>query len=161
MEHKRLGIVVAIAVLAAGGLWYTGEVFSFKNAFFSQTYPDYTPGEYELRDTTWVWFETQMSDGAVISPNRKKVQAFTLTFGKDGKLSGTTDCNSFFGTYSADQGALTLGPLGMTEMYCEDSQEQEFVKIVADSPQFMFSDEDTLVLLIKYDSGSVFLKRAR
>lgn len=76
--------------------------------------------------TTWKWQETTAEDGAVFKPNSEDV--FTLTFTTDGKVKGTTDCNSFNGLYHIDYaGALTFNSLGMTRMFCADSQELEFV----------------------------------
>jgi heat shock protein HslJ len=155
MKTKQIiGLVVAISVIVVAG-------FCWQNGMFrsAQTYPDYSPGAHEIIDTKWVWEKTEMNDGTITVP--RKAEAFTITFQEDGNLSGTTDCNGFFGLYSADRGALTIGPLGMTKMYCEGSQEAEFVRGVGDSTQFIFPAPDTLVLLIKYDSGSVFFSRVK
>ena len=44
-----------------------------------------------------------------------------LTFGSDGKASGSTGCNSLSGTYATDGAALTFGPLATTRMACEEA----------------------------------------
>lgn len=111
-----------------------------------------------LGGTAWTWTSTQMNDGTLVSPARP--DAFTLSFGADGTVSGTTDCNSFFGEYAEGEGrTISFGAFGMTKMFCEGSQEAEFVRMVADSTSYLFTDAGELVLLIKYDSGSVMFER--
>ncbi len=55
----------------------------------------------------------------------------TVTF-KDGQISGSAGCNSYGGSYEAQDGKLTVGQLAMTEMYCENpagvmDQEKSFL----------------------------------
>ncbi len=74
---------------------------------------------------TWSWQKTVMSNGTVVTP--KKVDTFSITFTNDGKVEGTTDCNSFSSSYSQPAtGAITFGPLASTKMFCEGSQEADF-----------------------------------
>lgn len=107
----------------------------------------------KLTATTWAWQETTMSDGAVITPNQ--AGAFTLTFGADGSVNGTTDCNNFFNTYTLNDTEIEFGVLGMTMMYCEGAQESEFIRQLENTQFVFFDDNDNLVLLLRYDSGSV------
>lgn len=116
-----------------------------------------TPTDTELQAHTWIWKETQMNDGTTITPNQP--DAFSVTFTKEGNLSGQTDCNGFGGSYTTNQGQISFGPFMSTLMYCEDSQEDEFVKMVTESTSYMFDSNDNLVLLIKYDSGSVLFEK--
>lgn len=59
-------------------------------------------------------------------------EPLTLTFGKDGRVSGNAGCNNFMGEYSALDGQLTFGPLASTRRACIDpalnAQEQTFLK---------------------------------
>ncbi len=43
----------------------------------------------------------------------------TITFSADGRVSGTAGCNRFMGTYEQVGTALSLSPLGTTQMACE------------------------------------------
>jgi len=43
----------------------------------------------------------------------------TATF-TAGQLGGSGGCNSYFGSYRISGSALTIGEMGMTEMYCTD-----------------------------------------
>lgn len=82
----------------------------------------------------------------------KKKEEFTITFNDDGKVNGTTDCNGFFGSYEVEEdGSLEFSPLGSTMMYCEDSQESEFMAYLSLSESYSFSSPEELV--IKLESG--------
>lgn len=40
----------------------------------------------------------------------------------ESKISGKTDCNSYFGAFAAtNQTGIKIGPLASTEMYCEEN----------------------------------------
>lgn len=111
----------------------------------------------EITQHVWVWTSTQMSDGAVVSP--KKANVFTLTFTADGRVSGTTDCNSFGGTYDISNGEIMFSPLASTKMYCDGSQEQQFTDMITKTNSLMFTESGDLVLLLSYDSGSILFKK--
>jgi len=108
---------------------------------------------------TWVWKETQMNDGTVISP--KQAGVFTLTFDDQGRVSGQTDCNGFGGAYTVTDGILTMGEFMMTMMYCEGSQEMEFQKMLSEPVTFMLTESEELVLMLPFDSGSVIFEPKR
>jgi putative lipoprotein len=59
------------------------------------------------------WVVEDINRGGVMDNSR-----LTLTFGADGRVSGSGGCNSFSGTYSADGSSVTLGPLAMTRRAC-------------------------------------------
>lgn len=106
-----------------------------------------------LTAKTWVWQETQMNNGDITIP--ADTDAFTVTFTANGQVSGTTDCNSLSGEYELNDTSISMGPFAMTKMYCEDSQEQEFVDDLTEADMVFFDEDDNLVLLLPYDSGSV------
>lgn len=110
--------------------------------------------EGQITNRAWQWARTQMNDDTLLTP--RDPQAFTLTFEADGSFHGTTDCNSFFGSYQLEDNRLTFGPIGQTKMFCQDSQESEFLQSLSAVDSWML-DEATgeLVLLIKLDSGSM------
>lgn len=107
----------------------------------------------ELASSIWVWQETIMSNGDETTPNN--TDTFTLDFSLDGSVSGTTDCNSFNGSYQLNETEISFGDMTMTRMYCEGSQEQEFIDMVTRSNSIYFDENGDLALLLPYDSGSV------
>ena len=84
--------------------------------------------------------------------------SFTIETLKN-KISGKTDCNSYFGTYSVSKNELDIGPLGATEMYCEDNvmkTERELFKAYSDSKTFNFDGK----MLTLFNEGGTLLIRA-
>lgn len=55
----------------------------------------------------------------------------TLVFGAE-EVSGSSGCNRFWGSYTADGGSITIGPVASTRMACpEDLMEQEQLFLAA------------------------------
>ncbi len=113
------------------------------------------PGDASALKNTWVWQKTVMTDGSIVTP--KLADRFTVTFTGDDKISGTTDCNGFFGSYTrATDGIITFGPLASTMMYCEGSQESVFMGAVQKTSRYTFDEFGNLVLILSGDIGKVF-----
>lgn len=117
------------------------------------------PGEPALvKGHTWVWERTEMNDGTVTTP--RQAGRYSVMFGNDGRLTGRTSCNGFGGEYQlGSDGVVSFGPFMSTLMYCEGSQENEFVKMVTESDRYLLTSDGKLVLNIKYDSGSVIFRK--
>lgn len=148
-------ILFIIAIIILGGLYLISQRGGSTEMTVDETS---TQIVNDITSHTWVWEKTLMNDGSTIVPN--KTDRFTLTFGTDGNVSGTTDCNGFFGSYELGaDGMITFSEFGSTMMYCEGSQEMVFTRYIADSTQYMFDTNKNLILLIKYDSGSVLFKK--
>jgi heat shock protein HslJ/membrane-bound inhibitor of C-type lysozyme len=106
---------------------------------------------------TWSWQKTVMPNGTVVTP--KKTDVFSLTFASDGQVSGTTDCNSFSGSYSQPTtGAITFGPLASTKMFCEGSQETDFITPFPQVRTYMIADS-SLTLKLKGGGTITFKKK--
>lgn len=101
----------------------------------------------------WTWDATMLTDAVKISP--EQADAFTVTFNESGDFNGTTDCNNFFGSYETEGNSLIFGPMGSTKMYCEGSQESDFINSFAQADNFMIDDEGTLVIMLKLEAGSM------
>lgn len=108
---------------------------------------------------TWVWQRTVVRDAPIITP--KAAGKFAVTFSADGKINGTTDCNSYFGTYKVgSDSVITVGNLGSTLMFCEGSQEMVFTSQLATGHQYSFDDKGNLLINFDNDAGSmVFVKK--
>lgn len=108
-----------------------------------------------LKGTTWSWQKTVMSDGSVVTP--QVADKFTITLGADGNLSGTTDCNGFFGGYSlGSDGVLKFGPLASTMMFCDGSQEQVFVAAVQKVVSYSAGTTGSLMLSLTNNEGTIY-----
>jgi heat shock protein HslJ len=73
-----------------------------------------------LAGTSWVLAAVVDEDGS----DQPAVLAPTLDFGPGGRLSGSTGCNSFSGTYRQEGTALRLDPGAMTKRACADETVQ-------------------------------------
>ncbi|MCD8528272.1 MAG: META domain-containing protein [Candidatus Pacebacteria bacterium] len=111
----------------------------------------------KLTSAVWVWEKTQMNNDDLFEPLR--AGAFTLTFTNDGNIYGTTDCNGFGGSYTLDGTKISTSEFFSTMMFCENSQERDFMDMVSVADQVFFDDADNLVLLLPYDSGSIIFSR--
>lgn len=109
-----------------------------------------------LDSKTWSWVETQYNDDKIVKP--KVADKFTITFGKDNSAHVKTDCNTMNGKYTVERNGLTFGPMMSTRMYCEGSQETDFQKMLNEVNGYMFTDKGELVLMLKFDTGSIILK---
>lgn len=159
MIKKIITVIVLLFVAAA--------VFSLAKTFQQQTQEapkgklpagSPAPGAIsDIQNQTWVWTETIMNNDTSIIP--EKAGAFTITLA-DGKVSGKTDCNSFFSTYQiGSDGVISFGALGSTKMACEGSQESVFTDFISNTSRYILSPAGDLVLLLKMDSGSVMFKK--
>ncbi len=76
----------------------------------------------------------------------------------DGRVSGTSGCNSYGAAYSAKDGKLELTDTAVTEMACEDSylmeSEQTFLTLLGSVRAYQLSDSR---LELKDEAGNVVL----
>ena len=100
------------------------------------------------------WKVTMMGGTAIVS-GREPI----LEFGADGKVGGSTGCNSFFGGYVQDGAALTVSGLGSTKMMCigQGVMEQElaFTDILSGKTALTLGDDGNL-LTVKGEDGISF-----
>jgi len=107
----------------------------------------------------WVWRTMVVGGDAVVEPSRP--DAFIITFDSEGRVSGTTDCNSFSGAYTREGDVITVGPLASTKMFCADSQESQFTGALTEGP-LTVSFEGGEVLVLRFsESTALFFDRIR
>jgi heat shock protein HslJ len=72
-----------------------------------------------------------------------------ITFGEDGRFSGSTGCNNYFGQFSPSSDGLASGPIGSTMMMCPEPlmvQERRVLDALEATRRIEF-DHDTLALV--------------
>lgn len=114
------------------------------------------PAKMNLNMKTWNWVNTVYNDGKLIKPlsdNR-----FTITFKSDKTFSATTDCNTVGGEYSVNKNQISFSRMVSTLMYCENSQENDFTKMLENVTSYFFTSKGELIIELKYDSGSIILR---
>ncbi|PKO08333.1 MAG: hypothetical protein CVU40_16255 [Chloroflexi bacterium HGW-Chloroflexi-2] len=112
----------------------------------------------ELAGTSWLatYVNTESSDGVVSSSSIQAAQQ-TLSFDKDGKISGNAGCNDYFANYEVKDKDLSISAIGSTKMFCGDglmAEETAFLvaldkaasyRISGDSLQIFAADDTTLI----------------
>jgi len=60
----------------------------------------------------------------------------------EGRVTGSTGCNNYFGSYEINKDNLSIGPTGHTEMWCEGlmEQEQEYLTILQAAESYQITD---------------------
>lgn len=139
-------------------LWNRGEEVTISRSG-KEIFSGNTTGETdsEKLNGTWVWQATTLN-GVVTEPKRPGV--FALTFRVDtATVQGKTDCNGFGGSYKAGaNGSLIFGSLNSTLMYCEGSQEQEFVSAISAVDSYYFTGSGALVLELRKGGTMLFVR---
>jgi len=85
----------------------------------------------------------------------------TLTFDEESSgVTGSTGCNDFSGNYSTDSDSIEFGDLAITQMFCEDTADQEvwMMAALADATTYTV-DSQTLELFD--ETGSRLLTATR
>ena len=115
------------------------------------------PNRMTLQMHPWTWINTVFNNDTAKEP--KQVGDFTLSFTKEGQVSGTTDCNSFHGTVTVEKHKIHFGEnMAMTRKFCEGSQEMEFIEMLQNASSFFFTSRGQLIMELKYDSGSMIFR---
>lgn len=112
--------------------------------------------QMSLEMKTWTWVSALYNDGRELHPS--SAEAFTMTFGTDGKFTATTDCNNMGGSYVADSNTLSFSDTYSTMMYCEGSQETDFASLIENTEGYHFTSKGELVFDLVSSSGSVVFK---
>jgi heat shock protein HslJ len=87
--------------------------------------------------------------------------AWFIQFGSDGRVSGSTGCNRFSGTYSQDGDALTIGTLATTRRACLPEvmrREQQFLTLLGN---VFYAEGTHLKLMLKGPDGNVLAELVR
>ena len=150
MNKKTLGAVVVIVIILGAGLYF---FYSSRNEEVVINNPDNS--EMTLGMKTWNWVNTIYNNDTTTTPKTNK---FAITFKADKTFSATTDCNGVGGEYTVKDNKITLTKMMSTMMYCEGSQEQDYSKMLSKVQSYMFTSKGELVLMLKYDTGSMIFK---
>ena len=81
-----------------------------------------------LFGSSWVWVSGSDATSLVSAPSGEK---FVVSFGEDNRVMSTTDCNSLNGSYKVEGNKLTFGPMAMTMMFCDGSQESVYARMLS------------------------------
>lgn len=102
-------------------------------------------------------------DKAVISNEDitfKQNDKFSINFQEDGSVNGTTDCNNFMGSYEVEEAesSLSFSALATTMMYCESSEESDYLSFLESVKSYSFASPEELVINLEGDDSLHFTK---
>ncbi|MEI8339330.1 MAG: META domain-containing protein [bacterium] len=109
----------------------------------------------DLEKKMWVWQDTTYNNDTKIVP---KKPAFIVVFTKGSNVAIRTDCNAITGGYSLSGNKITFSKLASTMMFCEGSQEGDFMKGLNEVSSVMFDKSGELIMELKNDSGAMRFK---
>jgi heat shock protein HslJ len=97
-----------------------------------------------LEGTVWVLESYLNSEDVLVGPMPDS--RATANF-QDGQVGGNASCNSYFGSYElGDDGKLTVGAIGMTEMYCMPdelmAQEGDFLAALGRADSYLIAEDN-------------------
>lgn len=110
----------------------------------------------KLSGKTWIWVNTIYSNDTEVKP--LSLDKFSITFKEDNTFSAKTDCNNMGGNYTQNANKISFSEIFSTKMFCENSQEELFSKMLQESQSYLLNEKGYLVLSLKLDSGSMFFK---
>ena len=110
----------------------------------SELNEDVAEDSFGLENVIWSWEKTvyENDDTNIVKPFETGV--FSITF-EDQNVYGSTDCNNFMGSYELDENKISFGPLAMTLMYCEGSQESDFMNMINSVDSAALNNEELLL----------------
>jgi heat shock protein HslJ len=98
----------------------------------------------------WTWVSSTQNGTTTSAPSGGK---FVLTFGKDKRLSSTTDCNGVGGEYEVEKNnTLSFSKFMSTLMFCEGSMEQTYTSQLMKTSSYSLSSS---TLLLTGSSGTM------
>jgi heat shock protein HslJ len=118
----------------------------------SQTQPP-TPATEGLTGAVWRWFATELNNDTEVSP--PDPESYTIEFLADGQVAVQADCNRASGTYTANDGSMTitLGP--STAAFCgEASLDQDFLRALGQVAAYRV-EATNLFLDLRADAGTM------
>jgi len=106
-----------------------------------------------IKNKTWTCKEIiTLSDTIRMTDDK-----FSVFFYADGNAICRTDCNDFFGTYTADKDKLSYVKESGTKMFCPDSFESEFMDFFSGAKSFIVADGGkTLTICLKNQGKMIF-----
>ncbi|MDA8611365.1 META domain-containing protein [Candidatus Pacebacteria bacterium] len=109
------------------------------------------PSRMSLMMKDWTWIYALYNNDEKIES--KQSENFVLTFVDEETFSAKTDCNRLSGSYEVSENYISFGPIAMTKMFCTDSQENDFVKLLENAGSYHFNSRGELIFDLKFDSG--------
>ncbi len=118
----------------------------------------YAVEQLKLTSGEWQMVFYQDADGNTV-PALDGTEV-TAVFGTNGQVTGDSGCNSYFGSYTTDGQTISVGPPGLTMMYCETpvgvmDQESGYLAALEGAASYQISGND---LTLHTEDGNVSVR---
>ncbi len=110
------------------------------------------PADPALQGSTWQWeyFADGVKAMEILDAN------YTISFSEDGSFHAKADCNIVLGTYTTEDGTITLQPGPTTLAACPaGSLEGDFIDYLKRAVIYSFTEDGKLLIELPADSGSL------
>ncbi|EKE21093.1 MAG: hypothetical protein ACD_7C00360G0002 [uncultured bacterium] len=101
----------------------------------------------------WLWKDLILKDDVLLKPINSV--NFNLSFSSDGKISATTNCADFSGTYELKESTINIINLAQTKKFCDNLDGEIFSQSLKETAGLAFDENNNLVLFLKNNSGSM------
>ena len=93
------------------------------------------------------WKLIRLNDQSIDKGEGEKPLTMTLSL-IDNRASGYAGCNNYFGKFTLAKEQLTIGPLGMTRRFCQNSADLEhtFTKVLSQVTHFNVTEKNLTLL---------------
>lgn len=156
-ELKKILIVIGVVIIAAAFFLFISKSKTTDSMPDNGVVISEVPmsDEEKLTSKTWTWVNSTYNDGSSSVPSTEG--SFTADFLAENRFSAGTDCNTGNTTYElGEDNMLTInGPFASTLMFCEGSNEAEYFQQLQEVQSYMIDEEGNLILMFKFDSGSM------
>lgn len=111
-----------------------------------------------LAGTSWIWKDTSFNNKS--APTMPANTKFVITFGTDGAMTSTTDCNSISGRYAVNDDKINIAGIVSTKMACEGQVlESTYVSQLTQITNFTFESLNELDLTTVNGSATMSFTR--
>jgi hypothetical protein len=154
---RKLGESFAVQPSVGKSIWLKLDETTMQFGEVAQNFEgEADPNRMTLFMKGWVWINTNYDNNVNIKPTGTK--QFILTFNSDKTFSATTDCNNVGGEYSVSGNKISFSKMMSTLMFCENSKEGDFVKMLGEIQNYTFTSKGELVFGLKPSGGSMVFK---
>jgi heat shock protein HslJ len=103
-----------------------------------------------LTGTEWVWLHTELFDGGLVSTPAR--ESYILKFDASGKVTGSTECNSFGASYTKNEPFMIIRTISSTEKACKAAIEATYLTELGKVSSVQFLG-DRMYLYLRDDAG--------
>ena len=125
--QRLIALILVLGLNACGAPDETSDRTSDETSGETSGETSSSPAPIRLDGSQWVVTEYRTESGELAGV--MKGSELTMTFGADGRVTGSAGCNSYFASYALQADGVRFGLPGATRMFCGEPaglMDQEF-----------------------------------